>query len=219
MSIGWAITILLLMLAVFYFRRRQAAQVAALVHSEPSHMQPQPVSGVELPGGYYFHPDHTWMAEQGRAMARVGIDSFAANLLGTVRDIAVVGEQRWVRQGQRLMTLTAGCETIEMLSPLEGVVVAINPEAMKDPGLILRDPYKEGWVCLIKSVEMETNRRNLMQGALAESWIENSFQRLKHMLAEVDPALAQDGGLPLPGAFNRLSPEMRKQLMKEFFLG
>ena len=218
MSIGWAVAILLLMLAVFYFRRRQAAQVAALTQSEPPRAHPQPVSGVELPSRYSFHPGHTWMAKEGKATARVGLDGFAANLLGSVQHITVVGEQRWVRQGQKLITVTGDCETIELLSPLEGVVAAVNPEVIKDPGLTVRDPYKEGWVCQIKSSEMETNQRNLMQGPLAARWLENSFRQLKSVLAEADPALAQDGGPPRPGAFKRLSPERRKQLVKESFL-
>ncbi len=219
MSFGWAVAILLLMLAVFYFRRRQAAQVATLMQNEPARAQPQAVSGPELPSGYYFHPGHTWMAEHGEATARVGMDGFVANFLGSVQHITVVGEQRWVRQGQKLMTVTGSCETIELLSPLEGVVAAVNPEVIKDPGLAVRDPYQQGWVCQIKSSEMETNQRNLMQGPLAARWMDNSFQQLKSMLAEADPALAQDGGLPLPGAFHRLSPERRKQVVKEFFLG
>ncbi|HYL94359.1 MAG TPA: glycine cleavage system protein H [Terriglobales bacterium] len=217
MSVGWAVAILLLMLAVFYFRRRQAAQVATLLQSEPPPAHPQPVSAVELPGGYFFHPSHTWMAEHGTGMARVGLDAFAANVIGTVQHIAVVGEQRWVRQGQKLITVTSDCETIEMLSPLEGVVAAINPEVIKDPGLAFRDPYGKGWVCQIKSSEMETNERNLIQGPLAERWLEGSFQQLKSVLAEADPVLAQDCGQLLPGAFNRLNPERRKQLVKEFF--
>jgi len=217
-SIGWAVAILLLMLAVFYFRRRQAAQVATLLPSDAPRAHPKPVSAVELPGGYFFHPSHTWMAEHGTGMARVGLDTFAANVIGNVQHIAVVGEQRWVRQGQKLITLTGPCETIEMFSPLEGVVAAINPAVIRDPGLALRDPYGKGWVCQIKSWEMETNRRNLMHGSMAARWLENSFTQLKSMLAEADPVLAQDGGLPLHGAFSRLSPQQRKQLVKEFFL-
>lgn len=218
MSLGWAVAILLLMLAVFYFRRRQAAQVATLMQSEPPPAQPQPVSGLELPCGYYFHPGHTWMAEEGKSTARVGLDGFAANFLGSVQHLTVVGEQRWVRQGQKLITITGNRETIELLSPLEGVVAAINPEVIKDPALAARDPYQEGWVCQIKSPEMETNQRNLMQGPLAARWMENSFQQLKSLLAEADPGLARNGGPPLPGAFNRLSSEWRKQLVTEFFV-
>lgn len=219
MPISWAVAILLLMLAVFYFRRRQAAQVATLLQSEPPPAYPQPVSQVQIPSGYFFHPSHTWMAKQGTATARVGLDGFAANLMGQVQHISVVGEQRWVRQGQKLMTVTSDYEAIEMLSPLEGVVAAINPEVIKDPGLALRDPYGKGWVCQIKSSEMETNERNLIQGPLAERWLEGSFQQLKSVLAEADPVLAQDRGQLLPGAFSRLSAERRKQLVKEVFQG
>jgi glycine cleavage system H lipoate-binding protein len=206
------------MLAVLYFRRRQAGQVATLMQCEPPRAQPQAVSGLELPSGYYFHPGHTWMAEYGEATARVGMDGFAANLLGNVQHLTVVGEQRWVRQGQKLITVTGNCETIELLSPLEGVVAAVNPEVIKDPGLAAREPYKEGWVCQIRSSEMETNQCNLMQGPLAARWMENSFKQLKSMLAEADPALAWNGGPPLPGAFTRLSPEARKRVVNEFFL-
>lgn len=219
MSIGWAVAILLLMLAVFYFHRRQAAQVAILMHSEAPRAQTQPVPAVELPAGYYFHPGHTWMAECGKATARVGMDGFAANLIGGVQQISVVGEQRWVRQGQKLLTLAGDCGTIELLSPVEGVVAAINPEVIKDPGLAAREPYGKGWICQIKSPEMETDQRNLMQGPLAERWLENSFQQLKSMLAEADPTPEQDGGQLLPGAFNRLSAERREALVKEVFQG
>jgi glycine cleavage system H protein len=221
MSIGFAVTIILLMLAAFCFHRRQASRVSALMATGPPPPQkpPQPVSTFELPRGYCFHPGHTWMAEQGRDMARVGMDGLAANLIGCkAHKIAVTGEQRWVRQGQKLITVTAEGQSVELLSPLEGVVTAINPDVLNDPELALRDPYGEGWVCAIKSLEMKTNRRNLMQGSLAASWMQNSLRRLRNLLAEADPALAQDGGIPLPGALGKLSPETRKQVINEFFL-
>jgi glycine cleavage system H lipoate-binding protein len=162
MSIEFAVVILVLMLALFWFRWRQASQAALLVQEDVPRARPQPISGFQPASGYSFHPGHTWMAEHGRGTARVGVDSFAANLMGKLQNIAVIGEQRWVRQGQKLMTFSGDCETIEMLSPVEGVVSAINVEAMKDPGLLLRDPYGEGWICAIRSPELKTNRCNLM---------------------------------------------------------
>ena len=222
MSLAIALLTLLLIMAVFYFRWRQAARVVALVQTDPQPGQPQPsssgtpVTALDVPTGYCFHLGHTWMVEQGREVARVGLDSFAASLLGKVERITVIGEQRWVRQGQKLMTLTRDGEILEMLSPLEGVVSAINPEVNRNPQLVLEDPYKAGWVCTIKAPEMETNRRNLVQGALAASWMHNSVERLKRMIG--DPALGQDGGMPVTGVLGRLSPEARKQVLSEFLL-
>lgn len=222
MSTGFALLILLLAVAVFYFRRRQTSRVAALLQEDlPPAPQPQPSAappsaGFDVPNGYSFHLGHTWMAEQGRELARVGMDSFAARLLGKVEHIAVIGEQRWVRQGQKLMTVSLEGETVEMVSPLEGVVTSVNQQVIRNPQLALDDPYKDGWVCVIKSPEMETNRRNLVQGALAASWMQNSTQRLKSMVA--DPSLAQDGGLPQAGLLRRLGADVRKRVVGEFFL-
>jgi len=222
MSTGFAVLMLLLTAAVFYFRWRQACAVAVLTAADPPPAQPQPCSPpaeageLNLPSGYRFHLGHTWMAEQGREMAHVGLDSFAARLLGKMERISVIGEQRWVRQGQKLMTVSGNGETVDLLSPLEGVVTAINPEVIRNPQLAFEDPYNAGWICAIKSPEMETNRRNLVQSALAANWMHDSMQRLKTMLA--DPALAQDGGMPQSGLLSRLGTEMRRRVVSEFFL-
>jgi len=222
MSTGFAVLMLLLTAAVFYFRWRQACAVAVLTAADLPPAQPQPCSPaaeageLDLPSGYRFHLGHTWMAEQGREMAHVGLDSFAARLLGKMERISVIGEQRWVRQGQKLMTVSGNGETVDLLSPLEGVVTAINPEVIRNPQLAFEDPYNAGWICAIKSPEMETNRRNLVQSALAAKWMHDSMQRLKTMLA--DPALAQDGGMPQSGLLSRLGTEMRRRVVSEFFL-
>ena len=44
--------------------------------------------------------------DEGRQNARVGIDAFAANLFGKIDSIEVADLNRWVRQGQKLCTVT-----------------------------------------------------------------------------------------------------------------
>ena len=53
-----------------------------------------------------------------------------------------------------------------MLSPVEGVLVSVNHEVLKNPNLIVDDPYKNGWLCVIKAPEMSTNVKNLLQGPI-----------------------------------------------------
>lgn len=216
MSAELTLLLLLLILAAFYWVRwRPAQRVLAPAPQEPAQ---EPASAFAAPAGYCFHPGHTWMAEQGHAVARVGIDALAVRLLGKVERIAVLGEQRWVRQGQKLITLIGGGELVEMLSPLEGVVTAINPQVIQNPEWLLRDPYGEGWVCAMKSPEMETNRRNLVLEASSSGWMRHSLRRLTSLLGEADPQLAQDGGQPAAGLLARLSPGLRRRVVKEFFL-
>ncbi len=174
--------------------------------------------GFEIPKGYCFHPGHTWVLDEGRQNARVGLDSFAANLLGKVDRIEIAGLNRWVRQGQKIMTVTKEGKTVEMVSPIEGVVIAVNPEVQRDPNLATKDPYKDGWVCVVKAPDLMTNVNNLVRGSFVGAWMQNSLRRLTAMTAQMAGATAQDGGLPVPGLLGKVDESTQRAIVKEFFL-
>jgi hypothetical protein len=123
-----------------------------------------------------------------------------------------------VRQGQKLLTIHGGGVSLELLSPVEGVVTAVNSDALEDPTLLTRDPYKDGWVAVVKSPDLALNQKNLVQGPMVAPWMQNNITRLNGMLAQLSPALAQDGGLPVTGVLGRLNDELRREIVKEFFL-
>jgi glycine cleavage system H lipoate-binding protein len=217
MSILFVLLMFLLVMSISYFRTRQEVpQPAARIAAQAPHMQRE--YGFSIPEGYCFHPGHTWVLREGGENARVGVDSFAANLLGKIDHIEVAGVNRWVRQGQKLVTLRSGGTTVEMVSPVEGVVTAVNKDAVEDPGVIGRDPYQNGWIALVKSPDLATNQKNLVQGGMVAPWLQNSVTRLNGMVAQLAPTMAGDGGLPAAGLLSRVEPEMREKLAKEFFL-
>jgi glycine cleavage system H protein len=220
MSILFVLLMFLLVMSINYFcfrtREQPIAQPQAWAGPQPVRMQRE--YGFSIPEGYCFHPGHTWVLKEGGENARVGIDSFAANLLGTIEHIDVVGLNRWVRQGQKLMTIRSGGQNFELVSPVEGVVMAVNKDAAQDPGLIARDPYQSGWIAIVKSPDLVTNKKNLVQGGMVAPWLQNSVTRLNGMVAQLAPTMAADGGLPLSGLLARVAPELREKLAKEFFL-
>ena len=125
---------------------------------------------------------------------------------------------RWVRQGQRLATIHSGGESFDLLSPIEGVVMAVNGDAVKNPALATGDPYKDGWLALLKSPDLPTNQKNLLQGPMVAPWMHYSISRLNAALASANPAFAQDGGMPVSEVLPRIEPAVRLKLIKEFFL-
>jgi glycine cleavage system H lipoate-binding protein len=174
--------------------------------------------GYEIPSSYGFHPGHTWLNDEGRQNGRVGMDAFAANLIGQIDGIDFAELNRWVRQGQRLCTITHGDRKVDLLSPVEGVLVSVNHEVLKNPNLAVEDPYKAGWLCVIKAPELSINSKNLLQGPMVPAWMQHSAIRMSEMLQGMTPALAQDGGLPLKGLLFQVNAEVQQQLTKEFFL-
>ncbi|MGC2110508.1 MAG: glycine cleavage system protein H [Candidatus Korobacteraceae bacterium] len=219
MSILFVLLTFLLILTVMYFRRPESAanmQVAPVKNAAPPSMLKH--VGFDVPQGYCFHPGHTWVVDEGRQNARVGIDAFAGNLFGKIDSIELADLNRWVRQGQVLCTVTREGQSIELLSPVEGVLISINHEILKNPNLVIDDPYKNGWLCVVKAPEMATNVRNLLTGPVVLPWMQNSLARIGAMIQQLSPALAQDGGLPIKGLLFQLDATTQQQLVKEFFL-
>jgi len=220
MSILFVLLTFLLILTVMYFRRPEAA--ANALQTAPGKKIAPPVmlktGSLEAPEDYCFHPGHTWVVDEGRQNARVGIDAFAGNLFGKVDSIEIADLNRWVRQGQPLCTITRDGRSVEMLCPIEGVLVSVNHEVLKNPNLIVEDPYRNGWLGVVKAPEMSTNVKNLLSGPIVPGWMQNSLARIGAMVQQMNPALAQDGGLPVKGLLFQVDPDAQRQLAKEFFL-
>jgi glycine cleavage system H lipoate-binding protein len=219
MSILIVLLMFLLVMSISYFRTGHELPAQPEAWASPQAPRLQRAYGFSIPEGYCFHPGHTWVTKEGGENARVGIDSFAANLLGKIDHIDVMGLNRWVRQGQKLVSLRCGDKTFELVSPVEGVVTAINKDAAEDPSMIARDPYQGGWLAIVKSPDLAINQKNLVQGSMVAPWLQNSVTRLNGMVAQLAPTMAADGGLPVEGLLTRVSAEKREELVKEFFLG
>jgi len=219
MSILFVLLTFIVIITVNYFRVRESG--ALPISPVVPVRAPAPVMtkehGFSIPQGYCFHPGHTWVARESREDVRVGLDGFTADVVGKIDELEIVGPNRWVRQGQRLMTLKADGVSLDLLSPVEGVVMAVNPDVVKDPMLALRDPYKDGWVALLRAPDLSTNQKNLMQQSMVAPWMHYSLSRLNAALPK-NPALAQDGGVPVHGVLLKLEPELRQKLIKDFFL-
>ena len=212
------LTFLVIITITYYTKRGEPVVQPTVMAGRPAAPRLNRDMGFDIPNGYCFHPGHTWVLDEGRQNARVGMDNFATNLIGKIDRIEVAGLNRWVRQGQKVWSVTRDGMTVDMVSPVEGVVIAVNQEVQKDPSLAAKDPYKDGWVCVIKAPELATNVNNLLRGTFVGPWMQNTLRRFGAMTAQLAGATAQDGGLPVPGVLAQVDPATQKALIKEFFL-
>ena len=212
------LTFIIIITANYIWFRTPQAELPISLPSRPLAPVMTQEHGFTIPKDYSFHPGHTWVVREGHDDVRVGLDSFAADLVGKIDHLEIIGLSRWVRQGQRLMTITAGGVSFDLLSPVEGVIMAVNQDVVKDPALAARDPYKDGWIAVLKAPDLATNEKNLMQRSMVAPWMHYNVTRLNAAVAKLNPALAQDGGVPHSGILLRLEPEFRQKLIKDFFL-
>src|SRR6201997_5165323 len=184
-----------------------------------SNVIPAMVAGFQVPENVRYHAGHTWALSESRELVRVGMEDFAAKLIGKIGSIALPQRGRWVRQGQKIWTIFRDGKSVDMVSPIEGTITDVNEAVAKDPSLALKDPFGEGWIVTVQAPDSKVNFRNLLGGALARMWTEDSALRLrKRMPVAMAAALAQDGGIAVDHITAHLPNEDWAALTKEFFL-
>jgi glycine cleavage system H protein len=213
-------------LLIDYFRTRHAAvepalQVAGVRDASVPRLQPALVGGFEVPENLRYHPGHTWALSESPNLVRVGMDDFASKLTGKLESITLPQRGQWIRQGQKMCTIHRDGCAVDMVSPIEGTVSDVNEAVVNNPKLALSDPYRDGWLLTVQAPDAKTSFRNLLGGALARWWTEESASRLQRrmpMTLAMSGALAQDGGVAVENISAQIPDQEWLPIAKEFFL-
>ncbi len=210
-------------LTVDYIRSHKRALQSVRVQTErlPSvpRLRSAVVGGFELPENVQYHPGHTWALRESPGLVRVGLDDFAAHLIGKVQRMVLPKRGQWIRQGQKIVTVMRDGSQADLVSPIEGEVATVNDAVLSDATLPGRDPYGDGWLLTVLSPDAKTNFRNLLGGAVARKWTEEAASRLRTRMPVLAGAVAQDGGVAVDDIAGHLPDQAWSDLTREFFLG
>src|SRR5271166_3272218 len=154
------------------------------------------IAGFLAPDNLRYHAGHAWLQRERRNIARTGADEFAAALAGDISKIELPKPGQWVRQGQKAFTLHRNNEATEMVSPIEGEVIEVNQEVLKNPALLRDDPYGRGWLMTVNVPDEESTTRNLIPRNLVRNWMRDAVESLYAMQPQAAYATAPDGGEP-----------------------
>jgi len=182
-------------------------------------LRPNFAAGFSIPDNVRYHPGHTWALGESTELVRVGIDDFAAKFLGTSEKVQLPQRGQWIRQGQKIFGFVRDGKVVDLVSPIEGAVNAVNEAVLRNPELAHNDCYGEGWLVTVQAPDAKTMFRNLMGGALVRHWMEETATRLSAMLPNTGAmALAQDGGTASHDIGRELPEEKFAEATREFFL-
>ncbi|MFO0581413.1 MAG: glycine cleavage system protein H [Anaeromyxobacter sp.] len=170
----------------------------------------------QVPSGVHLHPGHTWARLEADGLVSVGIDDFAAKLVGPgAVDLPALGEK--VAQGEPALEIGHDARMVPMLSPVDGTVVAVNASAREKPDN-LQDPYGAGWLFKVKAPRLAANFRQLLAENPARRFLEDAGEAIA---LRMDPQLVhvmQDGGAPIHGIAQTLAGDDWDQLARQHFL-
>jgi len=152
------------------------------------------IDGIKIPHGFYLHKGHAWVKVEEGAEVRIGLDDFALRVLGPLDAISAPLIGKTLEQNRSDIIMRRGSNQATVLSPVGGVVTAINPKLRKKGRLANQDPYTDGWVLRAHSKNLRRDLRNLMIGSETKDFFKQEVHRLYQVIEDAAGPLAADGG-------------------------
>jgi glycine cleavage system H lipoate-binding protein len=171
-----------------------------------------------VPDTVYFHPGHGWARVGDGGLVSVGMDDFAHKLVGGVSAIKLPKVGARLGQGEKAWSLVSEGKSVDMLSPVDGVVVAVNGEAAASPERLNLDPYGEGWLLKVRAPRLAANLKQLLSGTSAKRWMEDVCENLRAIMNPDLGRVYQDGGLPVYGMARSMDPVRWDEVARSFLL-
>lgn len=163
-------------------------------------LEPPGRDGEPFPTDRLYGSGHTWVGAGDEGRVRIGLDGFAAGLIGACRGARCAAPDTF-EAGDALCDLDVGIGRVTVRSPIAGRRAVVNPALGDDGRSVVANPYGRGWL-----VEMETDAvpRGLVRSAEAGRRAAHDLRRLRRRVAielwsdaaAIGPTAA-DGGEPV----------------------
>ena len=172
------------------------------------------VDGYGLPEGHFFHMGHAWARIEHGGRIRIGLDDFALRIFGPMDslDLPLTGEE--VKFSEIGLAFKRAGKEAQALSPLSGIIAAVNYQVTKNPTVVKEQPYNDGWLMVLDPTEMKKDLKNLLYGQESTEWLQAEHQKLVEMVSAVGMTYA-DGG-PIDDVVGRVPDLSWEKLTQEF---
>lgn len=139
----------------------------------------QPTTDYFIPNDRcYDRENHMW-AQYDSVSGRVviGIDTLGLSALGDLAYITLQAVGIPIQRGESIGTLEAAKMTGDLITPISGVIVGRNENAIHNPMLINETPYQHGWLVAIEPSDWTGESKNLVSGDDLPSWVAAEIKR------------------------------------------
>lgn len=124
--------------------------------------------GCNLPDDlFYFAEKHVWAKPLGGGLVRVGMDTVAVKLSGgklTAVTVKAKSLGTEVPKGKSLAIIESSKYVGPVPAPFTGVLEKLNDKLASNPGLVISDPYGEGWIAELRTNQWDADKASFLSG-------------------------------------------------------
>lgn len=172
----------------------------------------------QFPEDVYYHMGHAWVKVEEGNRIRVGLDDFTQQVLGDIDSIEIPPLGGTLNQGDVAWRVSHGRRNLSQLAPLGGTVVEVNEKLRKDPTLVNRSPYGEGWILKVQNKALNKEMPELMDSLQFKAYLDRSKANLMSSLNNQTLGLTYgDGEEVIKGVASNLDERTWKMLVAQLF--
>lgn len=158
-------------------------QMRAPTASQP-HLDRRADEGL-FPEDRLYSPGHSWvqvLSLNGGRRSRLGLDAFAAALIGCATEVRWGPLRGVVQRGDRVCEVDLGLGSIGLAAPISGRLVRGNRTLQDHPETLVTDPYGDGWILEVEGLD-PGGILGLGSAARAREQTEQDRRRFRRSLA------------------------------------
>lgn len=103
---------------------------------------------MNFPENLKYSKDHEWVRVENNEVV-IGITDFAQSELGEIVYVDVTSEGETINKNEVFGSIEAVKTVSDLIMPVTGEVLELNPELDDAPELVNSDPYGDGWIIKI----------------------------------------------------------------------
>jgi glycine cleavage system H protein len=92
---------------------------------------------------------HVWVGVEDRHV-HLGLTNYIQGALGSVLSVELPDVGDTIEEGEVFAEIESASTVHELVSPVTGRVMAVNPMLEDQPAIINEDPYSEGWLIEVR---------------------------------------------------------------------
>jgi glycine cleavage system H protein len=92
---------------------------------------------------------HIWVGIEDQ-YARLGLTNYMQGALGTVISVELPDIGDRIEEGEIFAEIESVTTVHELVAPVTGTVLSVNPNLEDHPKIINEDPYSEGWLIEVR---------------------------------------------------------------------
>ena len=104
-----------------------------------------------------YSDDHLWL-KMADGMISIGLTDYLQQSSGDVAFAEPKVEGTVLAAGDILGSIETMKTTLDVPSPVEGVIKTVNPQLEDEPELVNQDPYGEGWLVQLEATDWAAAR-------------------------------------------------------------